>query len=59
MRQHIIEPIFGHLKNNLGYKTFLLRGVEKVNAEFKLMCIGWDIKKLLKLGFTPEMVRNL
>ncbi len=28
-------------------------------AEFKLMCIGWNIKKLLKLGFTPEMVKNL
>jgi hypothetical protein len=59
MRQYIIEPIFGHLKHNLGYKTFLLRGLDKVNAEFKLMCIGWNIKKLLKLGFTPEMVKNL
>lgn len=59
MRQYIIEPIFGHLKHNLGYKTFLLRGLDKVNAGFKLMCIGWNIKKLLKLGFTPEMVKNL
>jgi transposase len=59
MRQYIIEPIFGHLKYNLGYKAFLLRGLDKVNAEFKLMCIGWNIKKLLKLGFTPEMVKNL
>lgn len=59
MRQYIIEPIFGHLKHNLGYKTFLLRGLDKVNAEFKLMCIGWNIKKLLKLGFTPSMVKNL
>lgn len=59
MRQYIIEPIFGHLKYNLGYKTFLLRGLKKVNGEFKLMCIGWNIRKLLKLGFTPEMVKNL
>jgi transposase len=59
MRQYIIEPIFGHFKHNLGYKAFLLRGLEKVNGEFKLMCIGWNIKKMLKLGFTPEMVKNL
>ena len=59
MRQYIIEPIFGHFKHNLGYRTFLLRGLGKVNGEFKLMCIGWNIKKMLKLGFTPEMVENL
>ena len=39
MRQYIIEPIFGHLKFNVGYRNFLLRGLEKACAEFKLMCI--------------------
>ncbi|OOP55338.1 MAG: hypothetical protein AYP45_15330, partial [Candidatus Brocadia carolinensis] len=33
-----------------GYRNFLLRGLEKVRAEFKLMCIGWNLKKMLKLG---------
>ncbi len=55
-RQYTIEPVFGHLKFNLGYRNFLLRGVEKVTAEFKLMCIGWNIKKMLKLGIMPEMI---
>jgi len=50
MRQYIIEPIFGHLKFNVGYRNFLLRGLEKVRAEFKLMCIGWNLKKMLKMG---------
>ena len=50
MRQYIIEPVFGHLKFNVGYRTFLLRGLEKVSAEFKLMCIGWNLKKMLKMG---------
>jgi transposase len=40
------EPIFGHLKYNLGYKTFLLRTLEKVRGEFKLMCIGYNLRKL-------------
>ncbi|QOJ06752.1 MAG: transposase [Planctomycetia bacterium] len=50
MRQYIIEPVFGHLKFNVGYRNFLLRGLEKVCAEFQLMCIGWNLKKMLKLG---------
>ncbi len=50
MRQYIIEPVFGHLKFNVGYRNFLLRGLEKVRAEFKLMCIGWNLQKMLKMG---------
>jgi len=56
MRQYIIEPIFGHLKFNVGYRNFLLRGLEKVRAEFKLMCIGWNLKKMLKLGIKPVKI---
>ena len=56
MRQYIIEPIFGHLKFNVGYRNFLLRGLGKVRAEFKLMCIGWNLKKMLKLGIKPTTV---
>ena len=48
-RQYTIEPIFGHIKYNNGYRSFLLRGLEKVNGEFKLMSIGWNLKKLLKI----------
>ncbi len=55
-RQYTIEPIFGHLKFNLGYRSFLLRGLKKVNAEFQLMCIGWNLKKMLKLGITAETI---
>lgn len=56
MRQYTIEPVFGHLKFNTGYRYFLLRGWEKVSAEFKLMCIGWNLKKMLKLGIRPAAV---
>ena len=55
-RQYTIEPVFGHLKYNLGYRSFLLRGLKKVNAEFHLMCIGWNLKKALTLGITAEMI---
>jgi hypothetical protein len=44
-RLYTVEPIFGHLKKNLGYKDFLLRSAEKVRGEFKLMCIGYNLMK--------------
>ncbi len=44
----LIEAIFGHFKYNLGYKTFLLRTLEKVRGEFKLMCIGYNLRKIFR-----------
>ncbi|KQC10532.1 MAG: hypothetical protein APR54_11900 [Candidatus Cloacimonas sp. SDB] len=43
------EPFFGHLKYNLGYRHFFLRSLKKVKGEFRLMCIGWNLKKMHKL----------
>jgi len=45
-RLYWVEPVFGHFKYNLGFKSFLLRGLEKVRGEFKLMCIGYDLRKI-------------
>ena len=45
-RLYTVEPIFGHLKYNLGYKNFFLRTLEKVRGEFKLMCIGYNLRKI-------------
>lgn len=45
-RMHTAEPPFGNLKQNLGYRYFLLRGLEKVQGEFNLMCIGHNMKKI-------------
>jgi transposase len=47
-RMYSVEPIFGHLKCNLKFINFLLRGIEKVKGEFKLMCIGYNIMKIFK-----------
>jgi len=45
-RLFTVEPPFGNLKHNLGYRSFLLRGLGKVDGEFKLMCIGHNLKKM-------------
>ena len=41
-----VEPVFGNLKANLGFRRFRLRGMAKAGAEFLLMCIGHDLGKL-------------
>lgn len=46
-RLHPIEAFFGQLKFNLGYQQFLLRGLEKVKAEFTLMCLTHNLRKLI------------
>ena len=45
-RMHTAEPPFGNIKHNLGYRYYLLRGLEKVQGEFNLMCIGHNINKI-------------
>lgn len=54
-RMHTVEPVFGHIKFNLGYRHFLLRGIEKVKGEFNLMCIGCNLKKIARLIFRKGM----
>jgi transposase len=45
-RKTIIEPPFGNLKHNLGIRRFRVRGRDKVDAEYGLMCIGHNLKKI-------------
>lgn len=50
---HTLEPTIGNLKYNLGYRHFLLRGLDKVKGEFNLMCIALNIKKIF--GFVAKI----
>lgn len=47
-RLSTVEPVFGQMKRQLGCTYLLLRGLEKVKAEFNLMCIVHNIRKLAK-----------
>jgi len=48
LRHWLVEPIFGHWKQNWKYREFLLRGKAKVTGEFLLFCIAHNLKKLGK-----------
>jgi transposase len=46
LRQQTVEPVFGIIKSVLGFRQFLLRGVEKVGLEWQLVCTAYNIKRL-------------
>lgn len=45
-RKTTVEPVFGQIKQPRGLRQFLLRGVEKVRAEWSLMCLTHNLLKL-------------
>jgi transposase len=47
-RQGIVEPRFGHIKHNLGVRRFLRRGLEKVRAEWTMVCTAVNVGVLLR-----------
>ena len=47
-RAEYSERVFGQIKWNMGFKRFLLRGLEKVSLEWGLLCIAVDIMKMHK-----------
>src|SRR6266436_6704182 len=38
LRKQVVEPVFGQIKQARGFRQFLLRGVEKVRAEWAMIC---------------------
>jgi transposase len=48
-RKAIVEPVIGQIKHARGFRQFLLRGVEKVQGEWALVCTTHNILKLHRL----------
>jgi hypothetical protein len=46
LRKQIVEPVFGQIKQARGLRQFLLRGCEKVDAEWSLWCTTHNLLKL-------------
>jgi transposase len=45
-----VEPVFGIIKAALGFRQFLLRGLNKVSGEWNLVCLTYNLKRLHRLG---------
>ena len=50
LRMETVEPVFGQIKAGRGFRQFLLRGLEKVNGEWSLICTGHNLLKLFRCG---------
>ena len=51
-RKWIAEPPNGWIKSVLGFRQFSLRGLHRVQAEFKLVCLALNLRRMgsLKAG---------
>ena len=50
LRMGTVEPVFGQIKQGRGFRQFLLRGLEKVQGEWSLVCTGHNLLKLFRFG---------
>jgi len=55
-RSGMVEPVFGLIKEILGYRRFLLRGLKKVRGEWSLICASFNLRKLYLYG-SPHLSR--
>ena len=45
-RKSTVETVFGIIKHVQGFRQFHLRGLESVQSEWNLVCIGWNLKRM-------------
>jgi transposase len=48
-RKSTVETVFGIIKQVMGFRQFLLRGLRAVQGEWALVCIGWNLRRLFVL----------
>jgi hypothetical protein len=53
LRKQTVEPVFGIIKSVMGFRQFLLRGIEKVTGEWTLVCLAWNLKRMAVLRQKP------
>jgi transposase len=41
-----VEPVFGNIKSNKNFKRFLLKGIDKTEIEWGLLCLAHNLKKV-------------
>lgn len=48
MRQAIVEPVIGYIKEMRGFRRFALRGLSRVCAEWRIICTTHNLLKLFR-----------
>ena len=50
LRKQVVEPVFGQIKQARGFRQFLLRGLDRVRAEWAIICTAHNLLKLVKIA---------
>lgn len=58
-RKETVEHPFGTLKRNWGYKYFMQKGIEKVQAEFSFITFIYNLRRVLNIVGMPELIREI
>jgi len=53
LRQQTVEPVFGIIKEVLGFRRFLLRGLAGAESEWTLVCLAYNLPRLHRLSVAP------
>lgn len=53
-----VEGTYGQIKANMNYTRFRRRGLDKVECEFMLECLGVNIRKLFKLFEDADSIKK-
>ena len=55
-RKVIVEPVFGQIKEARGFRRFLLRGLDNIRGEWRLVCVTHNLLKLWRYACAPITV---
>lgn len=50
-RKSTVEPVFGIIKEVMGFRRFMLRGLDAIQGEWLLVCMAFNLKRLCVLNF--------
>ena len=56
LRKQTPEPVFGIIKSVLGFRQFLLRGLDNVRGEWNLVTMAWNMKRMFVLAVADYSV---
>ena len=50
LRKQIPEPVFGIIKSVMGFRQFLVRGLDNVQGEWSLVTTAWNMKRMYAMA---------
>ena len=58
LRKQTVEPVFGIIKQAMGFRQFHLRGSPKTDLEWTLVCLAYNFRRLFKLSDGGSLLQN-